>query len=342
MRQKPFVLFFLVLWIFSSCSTSYHYADFIKPSEIYVPANIFAVGIINRAAGPSNSAPIYEGSVPFEFVAGLPEEMAEQTLVKLQEEVLTLKRFELRQIPWDLRERNDRSFTLPPLTEQAIDSICELYNLDGLIVLEGLELNIRTSGRVYMVTGTNANGAPVNSPEFSGNQEVSLTVSWNFYSGYALKTIDTYQNNYQRVFGGAEVGGPKGKEKYSFFDIARTAAEDYFTRIAPHWENDHRLYYSSGTEALSRISYELNYSGDWDVAAESWKNLAYQSKFAKERYMASYNMALASEMIGKPKIAKDWLLKAQKISPTKEVEKYMVIIDRQILIYDVVSSQLGL
>jgi hypothetical protein len=47
-------------------------------------------------------------------------------------------------------------------------------------------------------------------------------------------------------------------------------------------------------------------------------------------------------MLGKPKKGKEWLERAEEINETKETERYMKRLEKQILIYDVVTRQLGL
>jgi hypothetical protein len=53
-------------------------------------------------------------------------------------------------------------------------------------------------------------------------------------------------------------------------------------------------------------------------------------------------MALASEILGQPRVAKEWIVKAKLIDPTRKTIKYEEIIDQQILVYAVVNSQLGI
>jgi hypothetical protein len=53
-------------------------------------------------------------------------------------------------------------------------------------------------------------------------------------------------------------------------------------------------------------------------------------------------MAVASEILGRPKVAKTWIDRAIAINPEKMARNYAKKIDKQILIYEVVNRQLGI
>ncbi|HKL02411.1 MAG TPA: DUF6340 family protein, partial [Cryomorphaceae bacterium] len=156
--------------------------------------------------------------------------------------------------------------------------------------------------------------------------------------------IDEYQKTYQGVFNQSTLNPNEQNDvnvsEGSLIDISVLAAQDYHDRISPHWESGQRLYYRGNSNELLSISAGLEYTGDWETAAKKWMKLT-TSEDEKERYFATYNMAVASEMLGRPKTAKSWLEKAREIEDRKQVSRYMEIIEKQILIYDVVDSQLG-
>lgn len=335
----------LAVVFLTSCSTAYYFSDFITPSEVYIPSKIYAVGVINRGADPDMPAMIYSAGVPVSGIKGLPLKVANRTLTDLSEQIEKLNRFKMVSIEWSNLKKDPDRFMEAPFTAAQIDSICNANRVDGLVVLEGVELQLNTEGEVNVVTTVDAAGMPVRVPEFTSTQQASYTVAWRFYDGLQLKVADTYQQNYQRYFNKVaydpNAAAEVNPEEMQLFDIATLAARDYHDRIAPHWVSDYRLYYKGNTADMILISKKLEHDGDWTNAAREWMKLT-KSDNEKERYQANFNMAVASEMLGRPRVAREWLIKARAIRETGRVQKYDAILKKQILIYDVVDRQLGL
>lgn len=345
MRISTFFNAIIGVFLFAGCSSTYYYADFINPSEVYIPSKIYAVGIMNRGADATLSAPIYNDGIALDKIDGLPKNMADRTLIELNENISKLDRFRFVNIKWNVEPPNGRKFMADPFTSAEIDSLCDLYKVDGIISLEGVDLSIRTDGDVNVVSAIDQYGMNVRVPEFSSNQQVSYTVGWRFYDGLQLKPIDLYQETYQMQFNRVAYDPAEASkvnpDDMQIMDIAKSAAFDYQNRISPHFETGYRLYYRGNTVALGNISRQLEADGDWKAAAAKWTQLV-DSKDEKESYFANYNMAVASEMLGHPRVAKDWLEKAMAIKNQKQAMRYMEILKKQIVIYDVVDHQLGL
>jgi hypothetical protein len=79
-------------------------------------------------------------------------------------------------------------------------------------------------------------------------------------------------------------------------------------KIIPSWIKAHRLYYSSRNQDMMKAE-KLALNNEWLKAAEIWKNET-KNKNHRISAKASYNMALACEMEGKPDVAIDWLVKS--------------------------------
>lgn len=83
------------------------------------------------------------------------------------------------------------------------------------------------------------------------------------------------------------------------------------SKIIPSWLMVERLYYKSNNQnMLLAEKYALN--NEWLKAAEIW-NKQTKNKNPKMAAKASYNMALACEMEGKPDAAIDWLVQSYSI-----------------------------
>jgi hypothetical protein len=332
----------VLLW---GCNTTFHYAEFITPSEVFIPSQIYQVGLINRGVNRENATAIFIDGVPREYVKGLPLQAVNITTDYFRKAVSNLKRYEIVPIEWDASGRDPKKFLEPELSAELIDSICEVHKLDGIISIDGAELTIRTNGDVNVVTAVDDAGMPVRVPEFNRQQEVSLTLVWRFYDGYHLKAIDDFQETYQRTFYNTAYAMPEDEEvrpeDMNLMDVCRLAAADYHDRVSPHWFQDHRVYYKSGSMELAEIAQRVEADNNWELAANRWIKLT-ESEEEKVKYFATFNMAVASEMLGRPRVAKEWLLRAQKLNDNMEVKNYMETLNKQILIYDVVDRQLGI
>ncbi len=327
--------------ILLSCSSTYYYADFLVPSEVYVPSNVKRLGLLNRGAGQRDASPIYIDGVPVEYFGGVGKAVGDQTLNVLATANLNLNRYQTVLVPLDGYVTDDRKVVQDQLSQHVVDSICEANYLDGLVSIDGIDISIRTSGEINVVPTTDQFGNVVRVPEFSQDQEITYQVSWRFYQAGDVDLIDSFSDEYRRItttVSYARENDSRERLPEDFEVVAKMAAYDYMRRISPHWKEDYRLYYQGG-ESLSRISSNLDYNANWEEAASQWIALT-NSEDLNTRYMAMYNMAVASEMIGNPRLAKDWAVKAKAVKHTKQVDKYLEIIDRQILIYDVLEYQL--
>lgn len=345
MRIKLFINVGILLLVLAGCSTTYYYSEFIQPSRTYIPAKIYAVGVLDRGASAQMATPIYTDGVPFEYIKGIPQKASAKTIEALKKEMEDLGRFKLIDIPWERELRDQRKFQEEPLTAAEIDSLCEKFQVAGIIALEGVELTIRTQGEVNVVATNDEFGNPVRIPEFTNRQEASYTAAWRFYDGYSLSAIDSYQETYQRDFNrvaySAGDAAQIDAQNLQLMDVVKEAAEDYYRRVSPHWVEGFRAYYRGGSEEMNRISYNLEYNRNWEEAAANWLKLT-ESNDLKIKQYSTFNMAVASEMLGRPKVAKEWLLKSMEVKKTKKAEEYLETINRQIVIYEVVDKQLGL
>ena len=78
------------------------------------------------------------------------------------------------------------------------------------------------------------------------------------------------------------------------------------TKIIPYWTPVERIYYKSNNQNML-LAEKYALENNWLKAAEFW-NAQTKNKNPKIAAKASYNMALACEMEGKPDVAIDWLI----------------------------------
>lgn len=331
--------------LLSSCGTSYYYSEFIHPSKIYVPADVYRLGVVNRAVNAQSAAIISVNGVPAEEIKGVPLAAVAKTMDELLKNNEEIGRYDMLRFSLPQRFSTGRGFMRDALSAQQVDSICRALQLDGFASIEGAEVNIKTRGTVDVVTAIDESGFPMRVPEFSNESTITFTVAWRLYDNRYGVLADTYQESYNRIFTAVAFSEQealqRGLEDLSMKQVAYLAGADYYTRIAPHWKEDFRVYYQTGSEAFYLVSKNLEIDGNWELAASRWKEFTDHAD-DKIAYRAHFNLAVASEMLGNPREARDWLNKAAAIKKTKNLKRYMAILDRQILVYDVVNRQLGI
>ncbi len=104
--------------------------------------------------------------------------------------------------------------------------------------------------------------------------------------------------------------------------------EKYAKKIAPIWNNDKRILFHSGSKELE-IGATHAIKGNWIDAASEWQKVFPLNK-RKQSAKAAFNLALASEMLGKFDIALEWLRKAKKLYPLPEIDSYQLTIEERI------------
>lgn len=333
-----------LLVMMSACGTSYYYAEFIQPSGTYIPSKVRHIGVVNLSSTPSMTATVRtNGSA--EQVAQITDMLANRTVNTLKLRLVDIGRY----VPLLMTQPNYKlkgdGFKAAFLNAQIVDSLCKAYGLEGIVALEGVQVSVDTRGEVGVTSVSDPSGTPVQMPEFTSESQVTYTVMWRFYDNVRGITADEHQDTHQMTFTKVAYSEQELQEarrdESVLSDVALYAAEAYFQRISPHWEQDYRTYYQSGSDAFYNIALQLDADGDWESAASKWLEFVdYPEK--KLSYRANYNMAVASEMLGNPREAREWLEKAIAIKDTQDAYKYMRLLEKQILILDVVHVQLGL
>ncbi len=344
MRSFLFYCTALAVLFLQGCGTAYYYAEFIHPSKTYIPAKIYHVGLLDKATTATTKAAVFTSGIPYESVSGLPQIVAHKTISDLKEQLAEIGRYNPLLITWPQDSVSNKPFSQPAMNPTIVDSLCQAYGINGLIVLEAIELTINTRGSVEVGTVADPAGMPVRVPEFTSQSQVNYTVLWRFYDNLHSATADSFQETYQLSFTKVaytqEEAANTDPKDMNLSDVANLAAHDYFQRISPYWKEDFRVYYQTGSPAFYRIGQNLDYDGNWEVAAIEWEKFT-ESAERSLAYKAHYNLAVASEMMGNPRQAKISLEQALEIKQTRQAKTYLEKLKKQILIYDVVNAQLG-
>ncbi len=345
MMQKRYFFLILASLLLGGCGTSFYYAEFLNPSRVYIPANLYKVGLVDHATAPETRAPIYNKGEIVEYATGMPYRTALKVMDAIIEENEAMGRFNMRRIEWASDKGSGDLKPGKEITAARADSICLWEMVDGLIISEGVDITVDAAGFRDVITGYDENGNVMRVAEFTARSKLMLTMRWRFYDYVSKSFLDDFTNTYEYTLDKVTYSEKEALEfdprEVSTLEISALAAVDYYSRIAPYWTEDFRLYYQTGNAEMYRIAMELEATGDWERAGLAWKELV-DDPNTKISHRARFNMAVTNEMLGMPRDAMGWLEMAEEVRVTKDSKKYKERLEKQMLIYDLVNLQLGI
>ncbi len=170
--------------------------------------------------------------------------------------------------------------------------------------------------------------------EYQGYLDMSVYCYWRVYDRRNSRVSNTFLHRDTLSWEATDwVEVKTGNQLPGFFAAAAYAgasvAEEFAKQVAPVWISDTRTIFDRGNSAMEQAA-EYAQSGAWLDAAAIWQRLA-SAKDASTAAKASYNMAVANEMLGNFELALEWLSKAQKLSPElRDIDHYRGIIESRV------------
>lgn len=249
---------------------------------------------------------------------------AEEAALALQENLSNSPLFEGLELPIRKYFRKDSSRYIKPLPWNTIRSIASIDNADLIISLEYLKVIEKTDSYKTQLEGMDY---------YYGSLNVPIYCYWRVYdivknqipSGYLYRdTLLWEKRDWVPVTIGNQLPGFFSASAY----VGNECGNIYASKIAPIWQNGKRLIYHIGSKEMESAAV-LAIKGQWIEAAEEWQQI-FKLKNSKLSAKASYNLALANEMLGKFDIALEWLRKAKKIYPLDEIDGYINTIEERI------------
>jgi Family of unknown function (DUF6340) len=343
-KQMRFFIFLLTPLLFSNCSTSYYYANFVVPAEVYIPADVKTIRLVNRSEGNNETNYYKINGQAVENLKGVATSTANEAIKVLREQIEKFNRYSIVESTQQIVKPNN-GFPAEVLKTEEILKLCTKDKVDALIAIDGVDLSINTNGEVEFIPAVDYYGNPVSVPQFNSEREVDLSIAWRMYDCKKVIVGDEWID-YERM--SFTKSGYSEDQSYnqlptksgSISDIAKVAAINYASRISPHRLGAYRKYFDSGSEKLIAAGQLVRLDENWEKATEIW-SLAANSKILKESTRAQFNLALAAEMLGKPEISKVWIDKALLTTDKKIFKDYATEIEKQILIKKVVEKQVG-
>jgi hypothetical protein len=219
--------------------------------------------------------------------------------------------------------------TPEPLTWNYVETICEQFNTDALIVLENLAMRTITNYSTqkefidYSYEKT-----------FSASIDFYSRAHWRIYYPKTKQILVDYKTTEDTLYWDSYEFDLKTTFR-NLPSIKAAAAETgvqnaigFSKLISPSWIEETRYYFLLEDEAIDK-SVQLAKEGDWEGALANWRQHIDKGNSGK-RSKIMLNLALASEMTGNLNQAIDWAKQSQKLF-YREVTNYYLkqLIKRQ-------------
>jgi hypothetical protein len=209
-----------------------------------------------------------------------------------------------------------------PLSWNYVESICDQFKTDALIVLENLAMRVVTNYSTqkefvdyeYLKT-------------YYASIDFYSRSHWRIYYPKTKKIILDYLMNEDTLFWDSYESDLKTTFR-NLPTIKEAAAEtgiknalDFSKLITPKWSEETRYYYLLEDTNIDR-SVQMAANGDWEGALDNWRQYADKGNSIK-RSKILLNLALAAEMTGDIEQALEWVKQSQTLYYREVTNHYM-------------------
>ena len=339
-RLKPKVIFLLLplFTILSGCyAPRYTQLEILYPADTSIPDDINNVTMVNRSYLPESKrskSGIYYNYSQFEREKTyLDSIVSDNALYSLAYHLNTTPRLNVvKEDTITHQSIKDYEF-LEPMESGVVNKICKQTGADAVVALEAFHsfdsLDFYSPGfEVVAVRAT------------------SLLTVWRTYSPDRMSAIDKYYNQDTVWFDAVDYSMYSARDKLptrkeALQEASYQAGKNYAEQLSPYWKEVERLFFDYYNSTMSKATkYALD--DKWKKAAAIWKQVANEGDRTKHA-IAAYNMALASEMLGKLDLAKYWIKEALSKRPKAPAFKdYQTIIKERIRRQRIIDRQLSI
>ncbi len=339
------ILFLVAAIILSSCATSNIYMEVLKPAHVTVPREIRKLVITNRSLPDEDSkvTNIIEGIITGEGVF-VDKFGSEECIRGLQEALKGSERYPEVMLPDNIDLRAKGAGQWPPLLDwNEVGRICRKYNADALVTLANFDSDndVRFS-KVAREVEKHGRKVMVNS--YVAHMRIGVTSGWRIYYPDEQMVVDA--NSY-KDYRSWEAEGKTERAAATHLlqmrdavgETGYFAGQQYASRISPTWIRVGRTYYRKPGDDFEKAQRFVQHN-KWEQAAEIWINYVEHAD-PKLAGRACYNMALAIEMEGDLKGAREWVKKAYYDYDIKKADQYIRILNTRIRDQQKLQKQLG-
>lgn len=324
--KKYFFLLLISFFGLSACKTTVSYSG-LRPADITLPKDVQSVVLVNRYKADRQNQwlnvveGIFTGEILFADRRGV-----DQALAALQNRLQDGPKYRVS-IASEQLFGTGTGMLPPPLLANEVQFLCNKYNSQVLIAIEGFDSDIQVSTRPRQRKRT-VNGQQVVENYFEATELVRINMSWRLYLASSGAVYDQHTMVAQRGFT-ANGNTPDLARRALLFPVdaimqtAFQGGDSYGVRVSPSWVNYVReIYGRGGGSPQMKKAKRMARRGDWENAAVIYERLS-KSTSSKTAKRAMYNRAVAAEFLGDLDGALNWARRAADEYGLRQADRYI-------------------
>jgi hypothetical protein len=324
--KKYFFLLLIPFLVLSACRTTVSYSG-LRPADITLPKDVQSVVLVNRYKADRQNQwlnvveGIFTGEVLFADRRGV-----EQALAALQNRLQSGPKYGVS-IASEQLFGTGTGILPPPLPVGEVQMLCNRYNAQVLIAIEGFDSDIQVSTQPRQRKRT-VNGQQIVENFFEATELVRINMSWRLYLASTGAVYDQHTMLAQRGFT-ATGNTPDLARRALLFPVdaimqtAFQGGDSYGIRVSPSWVNYVRqIYTRAAGSGQMKTARRMARRGDWENAAVVYERLS-RSTRPKVAKRAMYNRAVAAEFMGDLDGALNWARRAADEYGLRQADRYI-------------------
>lgn len=334
---RHLVVFLAAVFLLSSCMRSTS-LTVLQPAQFKVPEHITKVAVVDRSKPSNGWLNALEGLFTGEAI-GQDRRSREEAVAGLTNALTRTPRFTVVRTGIEMSGSKAGVNLPPPLEWREIERICSEYNADAVATIESFDSDNATNTRRVDERKKDKNGKPYTETRFDSRQRTGVRMGWRLYDPKTRVILDEFTTDdyLERNASGRTERDAVGRLPSQVSvtrDVAYNVGLEYGARIAPTYVRVGRQYYAKAKGYKTQMKQATRYAqgGDWEKAANIWKNIEPRAKAGDNRKAAgraAFNMAVAAEKNGNLDIALDWAQKAWNDYGNKKARNYIYTIKQR-------------
>lgn len=318
----------------------------VEPARITIPSEVAKIGIINRSL-PAEANRTVDQIDKILSLEGrnLDKEGAESAVVGLYDELSQNERFEtIRIIDSIAIQRKGLGIFPAALKWEAVNQICEEFDVDILFSLEFYDTDTKVDYEVGMVSVPNQLGIDVSLPGHKVTLNTLLQNGWRIYDPKNKRLLDEFVSKDHIVSVGQGINPVKAVEavigrKEAVLQNSSNLGNLYGLDVRPLRKRISRNYFVRGTDNF-KLAQRRAQTNDWEGAADLWEK-ELDNKKEKVAGRACYNMAIINEINGNLETALEWASKSYSDYRNKDALRYVHILRNRMVEERLLNQQLS-
>lgn len=327
--MKTALLVIFAALAFSGCKTDLVSLKVMNPAPVTMPSYVKKIGILNRSL-PINENVVLNTVHKINTLDynDINKEGSQDAIQGLKDAFTETGKFDqIKSLDIPLKSPGAGIFQAP-LSWAEVEKICQQNNLDGIVVLELYDTDVKVAP-ITMAKDISNPLAVLNNIQQQVNITTIVKTGWRMYDPKSKLILDEYSTADNITYSGAGNNPLNTVEamiarKDAVKKLSNQLGYLYVNRILPYWINVTRDYYVKGSSNF-KIAKRKAQTGNWDQAGKLWEK---ETKNSKDKIAgrAYYNMAIISEINGNTDTAIEWAQKAYEDYNNHLALKYVNIL----------------